>query len=69
MSALVTEVKAYVAGSLLRVETRVGFDGGSFPLADTVTRQVIDLENAAVKAALIELGWTPPEEKACGKPL
>ncbi len=40
---------------------------GSQPLLDvpdvrhSYTQRIIDTEEAAVRAALIEMGWTPPE--------
>lgn len=32
-------------------------------VADEVTRRVMRMEDEALRAALIEMGWTPPEEK------
>lgn len=41
----------------IEIETHmVGIDG----IAHTISRKLVELENEAVRSALIALGWTPP---------
>lgn len=39
-----------------------GYQTSAGVLASQVQREIIDLKSDLIAAALIELGWTPPEE-------
>jgi hypothetical protein len=52
---------------MISVETYLDFgDQAEFHnLSRYVTNQVINLQEQAVREALIELGWTPPDGRGC----
>lgn len=54
------EVNSYLEGSKLHIDTWMGVDPALKDSERTFIRKVMDLEEQAIKDALIKLGWTPP---------
>lgn len=62
-------VSTELKDGMLHIATDIGSARITDPLdrtIKTVTRSVIDLQDAAVRRVLIDLGWTPPP--ACSVP-
>lgn len=52
-------------GNQILIESGLVFDSPRDTLAEMqsrLSRQLVDLENEAVRSALIKLGWTPPPQ-------
>ena len=55
-------IKCRFNSSMIEVEG--GFENESQDLVGKMARKIINLEDKAVREALIKLGWTPPCDKS-----
>ena len=64
MSISVTpKASASVLGNTINVTSWLDFQGiDVYPQFSQVSSMRIDLENESIRAALIQLGWTPPDK-------
>lgn len=58
------EVIPSTNGSMICVQTDLVHEVGGETVRETLTRQLIDAQDATLRASLIQLGWTPPPETA-----
>lgn len=61
MPEITLQLSSHLEGSKLILETKLVPSNMLTDLANTITRQEIDLKDKLIRETLIALGWTPPE--------